>query len=267
MHKSIAFIIKDQLLYFHIEQLMIDNKEAWRQYKQLTSKFTDSNRGIINTLIYVANDPFPYEEIKDVTGFDLQEYKEFIDKAILFKNNLIMDHINTGSHHMDTSYEKFISYITINPYFCITDIEVSETMSLKQYFKSYRDLIITVGTNFSDEKSFSNHGIFRNPYWVFENKYCGLSMILHALTGLMANNFYPSKKLFKIKPVGSMLCIIKKYLLRGDGYMGDIDIKDIDVKPTSPEIRGFINIKIDSLLRIIEEHAILLRKSASEESY
>jgi hypothetical protein len=120
----------------------------------------------------------------------------------------------------------------------------------------YGDILISVGSDFSEKESFHNRGISRNPYWVFEEKYSGLSMILHGFTGAVADKFFSEKKIMCVKPIGSMQAIIKNQLLPGEGYIEDkkekVDITKLEVSANDPE--GEMNyIKISALTRIYNQ--------------
>jgi hypothetical protein len=110
----------------------------------------------------------------------------------------------------------YIVYVTKNPDFSIQNA-ANKKLNLKNFIESYSDILISVGTDFTAEDSFHNRGISRNPYWVFEEKYSGLSMLLHGFTGAVAEMFFPEKKFMKVKPVGIMQCIIKKNLFPNEG--------------------------------------------------
>ena len=119
-----------------------------------------------------------------------------------------------------------------------------------------RDILIVVGSDFSNEEYFHNRGIFRNPYWILENKYAGLSMLLHGFSAVVAQEYFPSIKCMHVIPVGSMQSILCKELKLGDGHIvkstGDVDISSCVYNPDDPE--GDLNvIKIEALIKIFNE--------------
>ena len=152
----------------------------------------------------------------------------------------------------------YIAYITTNPDFNIItaspippftspDTRGEEDITLKEYINFYSDIVICIGSNFSGKDSYHNRGIFRNPYQVFKCKYNNLSIVLHGYIALVAHLYYPHLLFMEVKPVP---CLLKKYLHRGDCLLGDVDIKDIEVTPLSPEI-GTLTLNNKALVCII----------------
>ena len=260
-----SFVFDKEMLYFRMERITPNNQDSWKQYKRMSSKLTITSRGIITILIFQAGEEQPsFEEVKDVTGFDLKEYTTFMYTAAKLKGKMerVIENTCTGAIFMDTSYcpsfKKYIAYITTNPNFDIikTPLFPLEDMTLKEYITFYKDILITVGCDFTEDISYHNRGIFRNPYWVFEGKYNGLSILLHGFTGIVTNTYYSDKTHMEVTPVGSMQCLLQQYLLRDEGYTTkedkNIDIKDIKVTPTSPQQYTFL-IKVKALIRIIDD--------------
>lgn len=243
-----------------MERITPVNTDSWTQYKRISAKLTNYNRGIIPVLIFQVEEEPSFEEVKEVTGFTCQEYTIFMNKAMKLKGKVerIIESTSIGSNFMETSYcsaiTDYIAYITTD----ITKITLfpSEDMTLKEYITFYKDILITVGSDFTNDISYHNRDIFRNPHWLFQGKYNCLSMWLHGFTGVVANIYYPDKKYMEVVPVGSMQCLLKKYLLRDEVYIKrysgkGVDIKDVNVTPTSPQNNRF-QIKISALLRIIK---------------
>ena len=216
----------------------------------------------------LGSDNYPkYDDIKEVTGFTDKEYVDFTEKALALKNkthNKIIELISANSvgiNHMCTHFDpessNFVVYISKNRDFSIPDADKTmNECTLKNFIELYNDILISVGSDFSKKESFNNRGISRNPYWVFEEKYSGLSMLLHGFTGTVADKFFPEKNMMLVKPVGSMQTIIKKHLLPGEGYIESknekLDITKLEVLPTDPE--GAMNyIEISALTRIYNQ--------------
>lgn len=253
-------------LYLRMERLTEENAKCWSWFKERTYRVANaSGRGILGYLLVKAGEPgFGYdEELKDATGFTKEEFNRFIEKATHLKktNNKIKDVIcnnSVGSNHMCTFFDParfhYIAYITKNRNFSIQNVDMTGK-NLKNFIESYNDLLITVGSDFSEKNYFSNRGISRNPYWVFEEKYSGLSMILLGFTGAVAAKYFPEKKEMRVQPVGSMQSIIIKNLLRGEGYTVDRDgIKKADIVDLKSDVDDpegdFNHIQIPALNRI-----------------
>ncbi|MBA2368549.1 MAG: hypothetical protein H0V82_05955 [Candidatus Protochlamydia sp.] len=258
----------NEYLFFRMELLTTENTEGWANFKNRSYRIANiSTGGTLGALVRGAGTPdqLSYESAKQITGFTNEEYISFIEKASFLKNkteNQIVHQLSSnsvGCHAMHTYYEpkelNYIVYVSKNCDFSISNIKSERT--LKNFIDSYQDILITMGSNFSDKKSLRNRGISRNPYWVFEQKYAGLAMMLHAFTGAIAEKFFPDKKELIVTPVGSMQCIIKKNLNPGDGYIKNnkkiTDITDFQCTATDPELDNHNYIKITALTRIYNQ--------------
>ncbi len=258
-------------LFLRMELLTEANAKSWAQFKTMTCWVANQNsRGVLSGLVSLAGKAnYPkYEEVKEVTGFSNEEYITFTEKAISLKEKTdkkIVDVLaanSVGSNHMHTGFNSgqlnYIVYISKNPNFSIQNADMTgKEIHLKNFIESYNDILISVGSDFSAEHSFHNRGISRNPYWVFEEKYSGLSMLLHGFTGAVADKYFPEKKLMHVKPVGSMQCIIKKNLLPEEGYIEcsgtKIDLANLEVSKPDPE--GEMNyITVSALKRIYQSN-------------
>lgn len=258
-------------LFLRMELLTEANTECWTRFKEMCCWVANQNsRGVLSGLVSVAGRiSYPnYEEVKKATGFTEEEYIAFTEKAISLKKKtdgkiaLLLAANSVGSNHMYTYFQSgqlhYIVYISKNPDFSIQNADMmSKEINLKNFIESYNDILISVGSDFSEEGHFSNRGISRNPYWVFEEKYSGLSMLLHGFSGAVADKYFPEKKLMRVNPVGSMQCIIKKNLLPGEGYIElsgrKVDITDLEVSEDDPQ--GKINyIAVSALKRIYQSN-------------
>ncbi|QLH36747.1 MAG: hypothetical protein HWD61_11895 [Parachlamydiaceae bacterium] len=195
-------------IFLRMELLTKDNFTSWKKFKEMNDWVANCHsRGVLSNLIRMAGESrYPnYETIKEVTGFTYQEYEAFTEKAVKLKSQNdkianIIAHNCVGSNHMVTSFEqgklRYIVYASKNPTFSIQDAYkhiISNPCNLKNYITAYSDILITMGTDFSENDYFHNRGISRNPYWVFEGKYAGLSILLHGFTGVVANTYFPEK--------------------------------------------------------------------------
>ncbi len=257
-------------LYLRMQLLTEKTSASWGQFKQMADFVANSRgRGILSTLLILAGQPnYPeYEKCAKNTGFSKEEYAAFTKKAIELKNanskivNVIAAN-STGSQFMSTfvNGSNHIVYISKNPHFSICDSEsiIAKGFTLKNFIDAYSDILICVGTDFSEKESFHSRGISRNPQWVFEGKYAGLSMLLHGFTGAVAWKYFPEKKYMLVMPLGSMQCIITKSLLPGEGHLKDwsreIDLTTLDSKPEDPE--GKMNYIKITALKNIYDHSV-----------
>jgi hypothetical protein len=269
-----ATIYKDkEPIYLRMEVLTEKNTKDWSRFREMSCWVANANsRGVLSGLVKAAGtDRHPdYEAIKEVTGFTEEEYAAFTKKAIDLKakteNKIVtlLEHNSVGANHMPIYFALgsllYIVYASRNPDFSIQNASAkmpNEKISFKKFIEAYDDVLITVGSNFSNKDFFHNRGISRNPYWVFEEKYSGLSMILHGFTGAVAAQYFPEKKEMRVMPVGSMQYLIKKSLLPGEGHVikgndQKIDLTALDVSTSNPE--GALNyIKVSALTRIYNQ--------------
>jgi hypothetical protein len=269
-----ATIQKDkEPIHLRMEVLTEENTKDWGRYKQMAGWVANLNsRGALSGLVRLVGTPEQpdYESVKEVIGFTEEEYNAFTIKAsdlkIRTQNKIVtvLEHNCVGSNHMMTDFEpgkpNYIVYASRNPDFSIQQASsgiADASITLKKFIEAYNDILISVGSDFSsDEGSFHNRGISRNPHWVFEEKYSGLSMILHGFTGAVAAEHFPEKTLMRVKPVGSMQSLITKSLLPGEGYIeknGEkIDLTHLKVSLSDPE--GTMNyIQVPALNRIYQQ--------------
>lgn len=256
-------------LFLRMELITEENEEGWNRFKEITTWLTNQNTGVFSFLVSRAGkDSCPkYEDVKKVTGFTDEEYRTFIEEAIKQKEKTtgkiveLLRATSTGSNHMNVFFNpeklKYIVYVSKNPDFSILEADKKcEEKNLKKYIDSYSDILMAVGSDFSEKDHFYSRGIFRNPYWVFKEKYAGLSMLLHGFTGAVAEKFFPEKKIMQVQPVGSMQVLIKDKLLPEEGYVKrkdeKFDITKLDISKEDPE--GELNyIKSSALNRIYKE--------------
>jgi hypothetical protein len=262
--------VNNEPLFLRMELLTENNTKNWARFKTMSSWVANQNaNGVLSGLVaFAGNDNYPkYADIKEDTEFTEDEYTKFTEKAISLKkrtndkivkllaaNSVGIDQIYTG---ISSGERNFIVYVSKNPNFSIQNQSTDMAgFSLKNFINSYSDILISVGSDFSKEYSFASRGISRNPYWVFEEKYSGLSMLLHGFTGVVADKYFPKKTMMRVRPVGSMQAIIAKNLLPGEGYMernGEkIDLTNIQVSAGDPE-GGLNYIKIPALTRIYHD--------------
>ncbi len=256
-------------LFVRMERITEENAKAWGKYKEATKWMANDSRGVLSSLVTMSGKPScpTWDKVQDVTGFTAEEYDEFTKKAIALKEKTdgkittVLKSNSDGINHMITSFSpdeaRYIVYVTKNRDFSILkagqDIKL-DALTLKNYITAYQDILISVGTDFSAEDHFHNRGISRNPHWVFEEKYAGLSMLLHGFTGVVAHHFFPAKKMMLVMPIGSMRVILQKYLERGEGNHNGVDIKDLTVSVEDSDLSNNMHwIKVTALVRIFNQ--------------
>lgn len=254
-----TLLINNEPIFFRAELLTEENAKCWIRYKNFTYWVANGDdNGVLSNLVEM--EPPPYEEIKEVTGFTSEEYATFSKKVEELKkrNKKIVAILQKTTHCLHASFGagrgKFVFYASKNRHFSIVDANKScSTFNLKSYIDCFSDILISVGADFSKKKSFFLKGIFRNPYWVFDEKYAGLAFLLQGFSGAFAEQYFPEKSWLHVMPVGSMQTIIKSNLLKGDGYFErdgkKIDITEMEVSAKSPQ--GPLNhIRVSALARI-----------------
>ncbi|MBA2368301.1 MAG: hypothetical protein H0V82_04670 [Candidatus Protochlamydia sp.] len=255
----------NEKIFLRMESITQENTEGWRHHRMLTEYIANgNNRGVLSGLLELAgtNDYYCYDDAKDATGFSYEEYQTLTAKLIELKkktNNKIVNVVkanSAGSQFMRTNVGNFIIYASNNKNFSMKDTEKAK-FNLKSYIEAYSNILISVGSDFSsDKESVHNRGIFRNPYWVTEEKYGGLSMLLFGMAGAVAEKFFPKKNQLRVKPLGSQQCILVKNLEFGEGYIiknGEKkDITELEISPSGAE--GDLNyIQIAALSRVFYE--------------
>lgn len=258
-----TFYKSGEPLYLRMELLTKKTSNCWKRYATMSSWIANSRNGVLSCLVEWADTPqWPkYEKIKNLTGFSKEEFDAYQETIKLKKTNkkigTVLNANSAGIDQMSTSADgsSYVVYITKNHDFSIEEADktAEKERSLKNFVESYKDILISVGSDFSNftkEGNFHNRGIARNPYWVFEEKYSGFSMLLHGFSAVVADEFFSVEKTNDLQtpgletkmivvPIGSMQVPIKKSLLPGEGYAenGDrkIDITELPVSSTDPE--------------------------------
>ena len=254
--------------YIRMDRLTKANSKQWTQFKNWTYCMVNQSRGVMSVILFKAfKNLYPsYEDVKTVTGFSEQEHQQFKQKCeVLTSSNPnvlnVLRNSACGPVALSTGAEegerRYITYITSDENFNIENTPILEKCpNIKEYIEYYKDILIVVGSDFSNEEYFHNRGIFRNPYWILEKKHAGLSMFLHGFSAVVAQEHFPSIKCMHVIPVGSMQSILCKELKLGDGHIvtstGDIDISNYVCNSDDPE--GDLNvIKIEALIKIFNE--------------
>ncbi len=273
-------------LHLRMEIITQENAKYWTNFKEHSiwmaneTNLLNPNNGVLSYLVSLAGKcSYPsYERAKDVTGFTPEEFMAFTKQAnerktetsgkitkVLKKNSIGINHMNTAFYRKDT---KYVVYITRNRNFSIIQADESiekNWKTLKNVINAYQDILISIGSDFSEDYYFHNRGISRNPYWVFEGKYAGLSMLLHGFTAIVAQNFFPKKEVMHVSPIGSMQVIIQQYLHRGEGWIERLGkrIDLLDVRSSPDDGEGGLNvIKVSALVRIYNEKIAILTDSS-----
>ncbi len=274
-----TFTRDQESLFLRMERVTEETWPAWFKYRcnsvWTTNRFIGVSSGVLTQLVSSRSSNYPsYDEMKDLTGFTAEEYQAFSERFCALnettqdKITQILKYNATGISAMVAGISAmgqytgpdYVVYITRNRNFSILEADAYMTKNgrtLKSFINAYQDLLISVGSNFKEEKSFENRGISRNPRWVSEGKYSGLSMILHGFSGAVADKFFPKKEVMHVSPIGSMQNIIIKYLHRNEGYIalenGDKDLVDFEVDIDDVGESGMNVIKISALLRILNQ--------------
>lgn len=259
-------------LFLRMQLLTKQNQERW-SYKEWSGAIANSSeRDPLGTLAYWAGTD---KSFHPSYGFTESEFKDLEEKIVKLKNKTdgkiisLLAKNSAGINYMNTYADghRYIVYITRNRDFSILNCNQvdcksgvsSDQFNVKNFFKYYKDILIAMGSDFSQENSFHNRGIARNPYWVIEEKYAGLSMILQAFTGAFAANYFPDKILMKVKPTFIMQTILKKSLNKGDGYVEQNEGESVDITEYQPKegMESPMNyIKVSALARIFNDTLI-----------
>lgn len=260
-------------IYLRMELLTDENSPCWIQYKRASCCMGNSNgRGVLWGLAFtLVQGKFPEynENMKVFTGFTEEEYNQFIDFLLARK---IQDnrkkvnaikHTSDGANHMNCQVEKgnqYILYVSKTPDFSITQVplkDVDSFVTLKEYIEWYSNILMCVGSDFSEDGYFHTRGIFKNPYIFIEGGYSGLSKILHGFSGAVAQKFFPDKVIMEVKAISSMQYILSTTLKPGDGYFIEKgEQKDVielleETRQGTAEAQHPTNyIKVDALARI-----------------
>ncbi len=270
-------IHNNEPIYLRMERITKENTESWNQYRKMSTWVANCHsRDVLSVFLQMVEDdnvPEYNERLIQVFGFSRDEYQLFTEKAKALKEKNALDKVrniiranSVGMDHMTTAFdpekENYIVYATTNPDFNI--LGKPEVLTVKNFIDSYNDILISVGADFSkgrassiQNNSFHNRGISRNPWWVFEEKYAGLSMLLHGFIGAVAEKYFLEKEYMTVRPIGSMQSIISKNLEKGDGFLhrstGErVDLSQLVVSPKDAE--GNTNyIKVSALSRIFNK--------------
>ncbi len=209
----------------------------------------------------------PYEHIKSETGFSDEELIQYIN--IMGKNGFHSKNPNRADLHDTVSGSAFIRgyintgsyfvYACKDPYFTIQKTFLTDKFSLKEFISQYNNLLICVGSEYS-EKFSGSRGIFRNPITTIENTHKGLAATLIGFSGAVAYRFL-NKNEIRIGPVGRMpgiLCaVLKKNEFSVEG------MSDAEVRRQAAEKFSFFdysrsfNIQLSALNRVFIESQCL----------
>jgi hypothetical protein len=271
---GMSFQKDGETLHLRMEQITKETSRCWTHYTNYLSFLCNSANGFLSKLTsLITKGRVPdYDLIKKYLGYSKTEYEEFVKKLKVANENsnnkvsTVISAAASGFGSMFTLYnpdeEHYIIYVTRNPDFSIAKADQTayeENFTLKNFVEAYSDLLITVGTDFTAKDFFHTRGISRNPWWIFEQKYSGLSMYLHGFSALVAQNFYPEKKEMQVKALGSMQKIINSKLNPGEGYIEPtkdnpepMDLTEVKVEANDPQLSRS-HIKTSALTRIFNE--------------
>lgn len=176
----------------------------------------------------------------DQTGYKPQELKGFLETLTANCSNdgarteRLVSNINltdpgaaggfiTGSNFFAS--KRFVIYISASKDFpdrkkWFMDTETGEKIdmsyrfyskpNLKRYIEEFSPVILSVTSKEFNEGSthvFENRGIFKNPYWILQNKYKDLSMKLHGFVAAVSRKFFKTEWI-TVKPLGAMKKIL-----------------------------------------------------------
>lgn len=236
-----------ETIYLRMEEVTDENFKHWRQYREESEDYAgtrekfslygdpwgeDIKYGLIDC--YLANRPKYDATVQKRTGFDEEEYQEFLEKCLnLSASRRKGINLNSiGSHHFLLAYQlkkegkHFVVYATTNPRFSILNIREREYYDLKDYFDRFKEIILSVGCRLSElePRVFENRGIFRNPYWIINPGYGNISLVLHAMSAVVARKYF-NKDVLRITPIPSMQNIISNGLKEKNGVCYNLEDK------------------------------------------
>lgn len=236
-----CFAGSGEKVYLHMELLTPENEKYWTQYKNHTHLITkDEIAGIVHLGVYTRfnrkDDDYEFafldndESYIPETGFNEVEFKNFIellgskgfhDMTIYDRNTdtffekkdklNILARTSEGLDAMHTTADlpfRYVVYATKTPDFDIQRVPIRDKVNLKEFRDMYNDLVMCVGSDLSQETTFENRGIARNPINVIEDDYKGLAMILHGFTASVIECFFKEKKALVIRPLPIMQYLI-----------------------------------------------------------
>lgn len=258
-------------IYLRMELPTDENSRFWKQYRSASCRMgSPQYGGILYSLpFYLGMEKFPdYDDVKTYMGYSEEEYYQFKDFLLEkgFPNSKKTNAIrqtSDGANHMTVNFLKgnqYILYISKTADFSITQVplkDIESPLTLKEYIEWYSNILMCVGSDFSEEGCFHTRGIFRNPYSVIEGGYTGLSMVLHGFSGAVALKFFPDKTIMKVQAISSMQYILSTILKPGDGYFIErgeqndvIELLEETLKGTANAQHSENNIKVEALARI-----------------
>ncbi len=204
----------------------------------------------------------PLDDIKEFSGYSDEELKDFIQwmgkNGFHSKNEKRADLHDTagGSAFLHTSVGDYFVYACKEASFFIhkTTILPNEISTLKRFVSQYKDMLICVGSTYSDEHSVSR-GIFRNPMTSIDKTYQGIAIALIGFSGAVAHRFL-NKKTMYVGPIGRMpgiLCAaLKKNEFTVSGMSDAAVRKKAERKSAFFDFNGF-TIQLTALNRIFNE--------------
>lgn len=270
-----TFYMGKEPLYVRMERVTAENSEHWKMYRDYCYTITNGARGLLTVLTRYAGIDLKLtqytEQVGEITGFTDVEYMNFLEKLKTLRektNGKILGQLGgipagLGAFCLSPNSEDYVVYVTKNSAFSIKKVCALETpLNYKKFSEVYSDILITVGSYLvPNENRLHNRGIARNPYWVLEEKYAGLSMLLHGFSCMVAESFFPHRDTFRVNPTGSMQAILTKQLQKGDGYAdNNIDITELSLLPDDSQLYNN-TIKVSALTRIYRETVAQLAKS------
>jgi len=216
-------------LYLRMELLTKENQESWTWYKLYSSIFSVNVSHLISIQLGDSkNTGFSEQDLvifKTLTKGKDKEQLETMRHVFESMHRFSFPEMYTepeSTHSLPLANEqRYITYATTNREFSIQTAyeKTDQTQSLENYIDAYKDLLITVGSDFTQENSFSNRGFCRSPYRTLLEEFGGLSMVVLGFNAKVSQTFFPAKSLMGVRPLYAMQSIIKKSLLQGEGVV------------------------------------------------
>ncbi len=219
--------IKDQTVYFGMENIDKKNHDHWTSYAADCEFMTRNSRGIIEVLsILKEKEKVPlFSEIEEVTGFSELEYNEYMNQ--LKKRRGGIGSVASGVAGFDiTNYKNcYVVYASKVPILGRFPFMPRKNpwITLKEFNIYYDNILMTLRSVMLEGDVYNNRGIFRNPKSFVDGGYDSLSMYLHCFSANVAMLFF-NKKYMSISPIPVMAKILETCLEKEDYYCGKQNI-------------------------------------------
>jgi hypothetical protein len=274
-------------IFLKMERVTDANRTPWERYCQSTAQLTRHGRSVLtfamrgtkaiqdeNGATRYVNEQ--YEALADRLGQSREEFDDFIN--LLGRNGYAWSQENkrrinaihnthAGATHLclSTEAECYVIYASKTQDFQMPRIgdnsALSEPLTLREYARLYRDLLICVGMDFPDRDSIHSKGMFRNPISSIARTHSGLSMILRGFSGAVVQKYFPEKQTLCCRPLSSMQYMISSSLQPDDYHVVDYSHEEALTTAEESIREGQIfempmnTIKVSALDRLYRNHA------------